>query len=403
MRSFCSYGRSLAVGLYKLAWGGRKRRFIFQGLLSVFLLLFFVGVGLFFWVKAEVGQSPQEAEQVSFPASSHYKRGEGRFESLLPITYHKQEGDKNILLRILTKKPLAPPRGLPVIPFSPEVWGAPTQELRLCWMGHSSLLVELEGKRFLFDPVLGNAAPIPFVIPRFQPSPLTLDTLPPVDVVILSHDHYDHLERVTVKKLADQGASFVVPLGLGARLKGWGVDSHKITELDWEQGVKVGEVEVVALPSRHYSGRFSSDKNRTLWAGFALLGKEKRLFFSGDGGYDGRFKEIGQKWGPFDITCIEVGSYNERWPHTHLFPAEAVRAHQELGGKKMLPIHWGVFDLALHEWDASIRTLFALAKEEGVELVLPRQGEEYRESAPALSHPWWEDLSLPLEKTKTPQ
>jgi L-ascorbate metabolism protein UlaG (beta-lactamase superfamily) len=268
--------------------------------------------------------------------------------------------------------------------------------LRVTWFGHSSTLVEIDGQRVLFDPVWSErASPFKNVGPRrFHPVPIPLDDLPPLDAVVISHDHYDHLDRATVVALSERDLVFVVPLGVGAHLEGWGIPGERITELDWWEETEVGELTVVATPGRHFSGRslVMADRNQTLWAGFALIGPEHRVYYSGDTAMFPGFAEIGRRLGPFDVTMIEVGAYNAAWRDVHIGPEQAVEAHRMLRGKLLLPVHWGTFDLALHTWTEPAERVLVAAREAGVDLALPRPGESADPASPTGVARWWPDL-----------
>ena len=207
--------------------------------------------------------------------------------------------------------------------------------------------------------------------------PLRREDIPQLDFVIISHDHYDHLEYGTVKFLKDRDVKFVTALGVGARLRGWGVPADRIIELGWEESAEVAGLTITAERSRHFSGRHTNDRDSTLWASYVIEDKnDRRVFFGADSGYGRHFKEIGEKYGGFDLTCLEIDAWNENWPNNHMFPEESVRAHNDLRGKKYLPIHWGVFDLAMHPWNESIGKAKEAAKKENVELVDVLMGEK---------------------------
>ncbi|RME20429.1 MAG: MBL fold metallo-hydrolase, partial [Deltaproteobacteria bacterium] len=221
----------------------------------------------------------------------------------------------------------------------------PASGVRVTWLGHSTTLIEVDGKRFLTDPIFGGrASPFDWVGPKtWYDPPIPLDELPPIDAVLISHDHYDHLQMSTIQALRDTDTPFVVPLGVGAHLEYWGIDPARITELDWWESTRFGDVEVTATPARHASGRFLTDRNATLWAGYAVAGPAHRVFFSGDTGLFPGMKEIGERLGPFDIAMVEVGAYDKTWPDWHSGPEQAVLAHQWLRGEVFLPIHWGLW------------------------------------------------------------
>ena len=278
-----------------------------------------------------------------------------------------------------------------------EFAALPADGLRVTWLGHSTLLVEIDGRRVLFDPVWGErTSPFTWMGPRrFHAPPLALDDLPPLDAVVISHDHYDHLDYPTIQALARRDVRFIVPLGVGAHLTYWGVSADRITELDWWGEHALGDVRLVATPARHFSGRFLNDKDKTLWAGFALVGPTHRAFYSGDTAMHPAFTDIGQRLGPFDVTMIESGAYNQAWADVHLGPEQAVEAHQMVGGKVMLPVHWGTFDLALHGWTEPMERVLVAAQAAGVTVVTPRPGESVSPLAPTAPSRWWP--SLPWE------
>lgn len=272
--------------------------------------------------------------------------------------------------------------------------GPPAKAPRITWLGHSSMIIELDGQRVLVDPVWGKrVSPVPFLGPRrFHPPPLPLEELPAVDAVLISHDHYDHLDVPTVKALADRVPLFVVPLGIGAHLEKWGVAPERIVELDWWDEHRVGSLRLVATPCRHFSGRGLADRNETLWTSWAIVGPEHRVFFSGDTGMHGDFDEIGRRLGPFDVTMLEVGAYNSWWRNVHLGPEQAVDAHVRLQGKLMMPVHWGTFNLALHAWTEPVERLLVEAARRGVPVAIPRPGETVDSLQPRAPERWWPEV-----------
>jgi L-ascorbate metabolism protein UlaG (beta-lactamase superfamily) len=286
------------------------------------------------------------------------------------------------------RKPHSP---LPVVTVRQDVLSGPaSQALQVTWLGHSSVLIEIDGLRLLTDPVLGErASPVPFAGPkRFTPPALTVAQLPPIDAVILSHDHYDHLDRDTILALADRVGHFYTTLGVGQRLIAWGVDARRVTELDWWQETRFGPLTLAATPAQHFSGRGLRDGNSTLWASWVVLGTHERLFFTGDTGMHEGFAQIGERYGPFDLTLVECGAYSQTWPNVHMQPEQSIAAHRLVRGKTMMPVHWGTFDLAFHRWDEPAERIRALAAEQGVHLVQPRPGETVRPDT-ALQSPWW--------------
>lgn len=274
----------------------------------------------------------------------------------------------------------------PLGPFKTDVSAylrPPVSGLRVTWMGHSSLLVEIDGTNVLIDPVWDErASPVQWAGPkRFFPAPLSLEHLPRIDVVLVSHDHYDHLGEATIRKLSRMTSMrqthWVTPLGVGAILQRFGVDRTRISELDWTQSVMVAEgaLEITAVPARHFSGRKMGNRFETLWSAFVLKGSEHKVYFGADSGWWEGFAEIGATYGPFDLTMLEIGAFHELWADIHMGPDGAARAFAALGGKGlMMPIHWGLFDLALHGWRQPTQRLLEIAAEQEILLWMPEPG-----------------------------
>lgn len=272
----------------------------------------------------------------------------------------------------------------------------PASGLRLTWFGHSTVLVEIDGQRVLFDPIWGDrCSPFSFAGPkRFFPPPLPLEQLPKVDVVVISHDHYDHLDHPTIVALAKRQTLFLVPLGVGAHLEYWGVPPAQIVEKEWWEETAIGALKVVTTPARHFSGRSlrMADRDRTLWAGWALIGPQHRVFYSGDTAMFPGFAEIGARLGPFDAALIEVGAYDQLWADVHLGPEQAVQANLQLQANLLFPVHWGTFDLALHPWTEPIERLLVAAAQAGVRVASPRPGESVEPAAPPALAKWWPEV-----------
>lgn len=267
----------------------------------------------------------------------------------------------------------------------------PAAAVRVTWLGHSTTLLELDGKRFLTDPVWAErVSPTPLVGPRrFFAPPLPLAELPRLDAVILSHDHYDHLDEAAIRALSRTDVPFYCPLGVGAHLRRWGVPTARITELDWWQEVTLGTHTLAATPARHFSGRGLSRDN-TLWASWCLLGPTHRVFFGGDSGpYEAGFQEIGAAYGPFDLVMLEIGAYDALWADIHMGPDHALVAHRALGGGPLLPLHWATFNLAFHGWTEPADRLVAAA-DPAVPLLLPPPGQRVDAAAGPLPGRWWE-------------
>ena len=259
------------------------------------------------------------------------------------------------------------------------------------WYGHSSFYLKMNGKNILIDPMFGDyPAPLPYLTKkRYNDTlPIAIADLPQIDVIILSHDHYDHLDYNSILELKDKTKRFLVPLGVGSHLESWGVDKNKIIELDWWENQTIDDITFRCTPSQHFSGRGLTDKQSTLWSSWVIEGKQK-IYFSGDSGYFDGFKEIGAKYGPFDVCLMECGQYDELWPDIHMFPEQTGQAHLDLKGKTLIPIHWGGFTLANHNWDDSIKRLVAFSEENNIDLATPQIGEPILIGKQQAFSKWW--------------
>jgi L-ascorbate metabolism protein UlaG (beta-lactamase superfamily) len=302
-----------------------------------------------------------------------------------------------------------PPAGLPSVDPMP-LWGRkPETGLRATWLGHSTVMLEIDGLRVLTDPVWGDrASPVSFAGPRrFQPVPVTVAALPPLDAVVISHDHYDHLDYPTILELARQDVPFFTSLGVGAHLESWGVPSSRIVELDWWESATLPRVDltITAAPSQHFSGRGLGGRNSTLWSSMVIKGPSHQVFFSGDTGLTWDYEVIHNRLGLFDLVMLEVGAYHPAWGDIHLGPENALEALDLLGGGSFLPVHWGTFNLAMHAWDQPAEALLELAPRKDVHLLMPRLGEPIEPSRADEVTPWWRAVTgeekLPAVKEST--
>jgi L-ascorbate metabolism protein UlaG (beta-lactamase superfamily) len=294
-----------------------------------------------------------------------------------------------------------PPGPLPSVDPLPLWSRKPETGLRATWLGHSTVLLEFDGFTVLTDPVWGErASPVGFAGPkRFQPVPVSLSALPPLDAVVISHDHYDHLDHSTLLELARLDVPFFTSLGVGAHLEDWGIPAERITELDWWESVELakGGLSITAAPSQHFSGRGLGGRNTTLWSSLVLETERASVFFSGDTGLTPEYSEIRERLGPFDLVMLEVGAFHPAWGDIHLGPENALKACTLLGGARFLPVHWGTFNLAIHAWDEPAETLVTLAPEYGAELVMPRLGEPVEPSRYERVDAWWRPLGRATE------
>jgi L-ascorbate metabolism protein UlaG (beta-lactamase superfamily) len=282
--------------------------------------------------------------------------------------------------------------------FDPrEDWrAAPETGLRTTWLGHSTLLLEVDGARVLTDPVFGErASPVGFAGPkRFHRPPVSIAQLPELSAVLLSHDHYDHLCRTSIQALVARDVPIVTSLGVGARLECLGVPASRIVELDWWESYQVpgADLSFTATPAQHFSGRGLHDRNHTLWSSWVIASARHKLFFSGDTGLTEEFQHIGATCGPFDLVMLEIGAWHASWGDIHLGPENALRAHEWLQGKTLLPVHWGTFNLALHAWDEPAETLWNGAAEGGIRLLTPKLGEAVEPARVEQANAWWREL-----------
>jgi len=299
-----------------------------------------------------------------------------------------------------------PPGPLPSVDPRPGWLRRPATGLRATWLGHSTVLIEIDGWRVLTDPVWGpRASPSRLIGPkRFQPVPMALKALPEIDLVLLSHDHYDHLDYPTIRALARREVPFVTSLGVGAHLQGWGVPPERITELDWWETYRLpgADLTVTAAPSQHFSGRGLKDRNATLWSSMVIRGTCHSVFFSGDTGLTTEYGAIRARLGPFDLVMLEVGAFHPAWGDIHLGPAHALEALALLGGGAFMPVHWGTFALAMHAWDEPAEALLELGPAQGARLVMPRLGEPVEPAHAEAPSPWWRAAAVEAGDTPWP-
>ena len=278
------------------------------------------------------------------------------------------------------KSDKSPKKPIATVPFSADLFDETNDStVAVTWFGHSTILIKIDGLTLLMDPILTGkrASMFSFMGPsRFRyREHIKIEQLPKIDAVIISHDHYDHLDYPTIVKLRDKVDRFYMPLGIGAHFEKWGVSAESIFELEWWDEIELNGLKLALTPTRHFSGRALTDRFKTLWGSWAVIGKNKKLYFSGDSGYFPGFKDIGEKYGPFDLTFMECGAYNEAWSEIHMFPEQTAQAHLDVKGKLLMPIHWGKFDLALHPWKESVNRLAKKAEEEQISLFTPEVGK----------------------------
>lgn len=347
---------------------------VFKMIFYIFMiLLFLIAIGgLYVW--KEIGGSPSVDEISSYEKLSYYKNGEFKSPEMLVYDFNNVRNGPAGFARFLKKSVFAPQEELPKVILKKDSFPEQASDFAVYWLGHSSGIMELNGKRFIFDPVFDNAAPIPFAVPRYGKSPIKRNELPKLDYIVITHNHYDHLERKTIQSI-DEGR-FIVPLGVASILRSWGIDKDRIIELGWGDAFEQDGLKIIAEEGVHYSNRSPFSRNETLWNSYIISSENKKIFWAGDTGYGKHFSRIGKDYGPFDFAAIEIDGWNTGWRNTHLFPNEVVRAAEEIGTKRLLPIHWGVFDLALHPWHESIDMVLEEAKNKDFIILTPKMGEK---------------------------
>ncbi|MDR6549371.1 MBL fold metallo-hydrolase [Paenibacillus qinlingensis] len=344
-------------------------------LLTLGIIVGLVGVYYVFMnVYPIFGRKPSRDEMKKFAKSPQY--GLDKFENPVPAMMNMSFSTTLGILRDMIK---GSPNRRPATSLAmdkPQFIG--NGDTSVTWFGHSASLLMIDGKSLLLDPMFGRTpSPFPWLGKNRYSNgiPFEIAELPHIDAVILSHDHYDHLDYGSIMKLKDKVNRFIVPLGVSGHLIRWGVPAAKIEEHDWWEEFTYQGLELACTPANHFSGRSVNDRGATLWCSWVIKGKQSNIYFSGDSGYTPHFKHIGDKYGPFDLTLMECGQYDERWADIHLMPEETVQAHLDVKGKVMLPIHWGAFTLAMHDWNDPVTRAVRAAQEKGVEIVTPRIGQ----------------------------
>lgn len=357
-----------------------------------------IGVYIFFQTAPQIGKQAAGDRLAKMESAPNFEKG--KFQNTVETNMDMPFGTMVKVFKgflFADKSAREPQEAVNTKTFNATEFNAYNADtVAVTWFGHSSLLIRIEGLTILTDPVLigERASMFSFMGPkRFEyDHHITLEELPSIDIVLISHDHYDHLDYPTIKALANKVGAFYAPLGVGAHLEHWGVPADKITEVKWWDELALGDLTLAFAPTRHFSGRAIRDRFKTLWGSWAIMGKSKRLYFSGDSGYFPGFAKIGEKYGPFDLTFMECGAYNEGWSEIHMFPEETAQAHLDVKGKLLLPIHWGKFDLSLHPWKESVERLKAKAKEENIQLMTPEVGQMILLPDTAQYEHWWEAI-----------
>ena len=343
-----------------------------------------------FGARATGARADRMSRSPQFRDGQFHNRAQTR--SLRPDPATSRGMLRELLRRDPRRKPASPVPLADATAVDPATAG---RGPRLTWYGHASVLVEIEGRRVLLDPLWSDrCSPSSVVGPRrLHPVPAPLDSLPALDAVVISHDHYDHLDLATIRALAaGQSAPFVVPLGVGAHLDRWRVPANRIIELDWDESVDLDGLRLTATAAQHFSGRTLA-RDRTLWSSWVVAGPTRRVFYTGDSGYFDGYAGIGAAHGPFDAALVQIGAYDERWPDIHMTPEEAVAAHLDVRGGLLVPVHWGTFVLAFHPWSEPVDRLLREAEARGVPVAVPRPGQPVDVDDPPAVDGWWRAVS----------
>lgn len=355
-------------------------------LILIIILAFVVVAGLLFlWLYPSVGRLPDEQEKKSFSEKT------GLF-------YNDQFHNENEVSLMTGEGYPSSPRKKPETKIkaeTPELLSNPEEDdLAFTWIGHSSFLLQLGTKNILVDPVLGDvSSPVSFAGPhRFSEVPITASQMPEIDVLLLSHDHYDHMDYGTIRDIRSKVKLFIVPLGVDAILRGWGVEADKICALGWWESTEIEGTTITLTPSQHFTGRNPLKRNSTLWGGYYMDDGKHKVYYTGDGGYYDVFGRVWEKLGAPDLMIAECGQYDPAWAGVHMFPEEVVKAAADTGAKWLIPVHWGTFCICNHAWDDSIIRVTEKSAEEGVNIATPRIGQTVNYDLIDSFHEfWWEE------------
>lgn len=357
-------------------------------------LLIIIGI-LFVNLSPQFGGKASNKQELAYSKSANYKNG--KFFNLGEISMKMSASDMvKAFSGMLKKIPNSKPgQSIEVEQLDSTALASYTSKTRVIWFGHSAFLLQMNGKNILIDPMFGDVpAPHPMLGSRRfnEEKPISIEQLPNIDAVLISHNHYDHLDYESIKKLRHKVSHFYTPLGLGNHLLAWGISEEKITELDWWDSVSFQDLTFTSAPAQHFSGRGLTDRDKTLWCSWVIQSDTENIFFSGDSGYGKHFKAIGDKFKAFDFAMIECGQYNELWSEIHMFPEQTAQVGLDLNAKTIMPIHWGAFKLAQHSWTDPIERVSKKAKELNIKMVAPKIGEPLTISeTPQTINDWWKN------------
>lgn len=365
--------------------------------IGIVIVLLLVGLVIYLAIKLNpaFGKNPDGERLVRIENSPNY--ADGRFHN--PVETDVQSDDvpffKLMKLFFFPEGEVEPKQPIETYPLQANDFTALDRELKFCWLGHSTLLIEIDGVRILTDPVFSErTSPFSFLgSKKFKfTNDYSLKNLPKIDLVLLSHDHYDHLDYAVIKQLVGQSNHFVTALGVGSHLEFWGITKDRITELDWGESFSFNDsLKLTATPARHFTGRFVNNRFTTLWASWVIEGSQNKLFFGADSGYFDGFKTIGETYGPFDLAFLECGQYSQYWPLIHMAPEETYKAALDLQAQKMVPIHWAKFRLSIHPWKEPVERLLKAAAADSARVLSPRIGKPFSIDQDDLAERWWRD------------
>lgn len=343
------------------------------------VMVVFLGGGVLIFQSPSFGKNPDKEAIEAFKPVRNFNQEKNKFVNpVLTKTTFTFKDFRKTSKEYIRSSDTIPRKPDVVIPIDTTEWLENDTSLWMSWLGHSSEFVNIEGIKVLIDPVFSKrCSPFQWAgSKRFHPFPHDTASFPIIDAVVISHDHYDHLDTKTIKSLKSSAKRFIVPLGVGSHLEKWGVEKERISELNWWDSLSIKHITFHCTPARHFSGRRIKHQNETLWASWAIKGKSHRLFYSGDTGYFEEFKNIGEKLGPFDIAVIQTGAYDSLWPDIHMFPPEVIQTYKDVNARKLIPVHWGTFNLALHNWKEPALWLKLESESENIPVVFPKLNEQ---------------------------
>lgn len=353
----------------------------------IFLILLLAAYSWYFLGSAVFGSDPDTDIKKRIEKSVNYKNGV--FQNQSPTEVMRPGGSYFETLRKFLNKPKDTEPSKPIETVKTDLKKFNPQEPTIIWFGHSSYILFIDGKKILVDPVFASASPVPFFGAPFKYSDnYHPDDFPEIDVIVISHDHYDHLDFKSITQLIPKTKHFLTPLGVESHLIKWGAKAENITSLDWYESATISNFNFTATPARHFSGR-KFKRGNTLWASYVLQTNSTKIYLGGDSGLDKHYTEIGSKYGPFDLAILECGQYGDDWPNIHMFPSEVLLASKQLNARKLLPVHWGKFSLALHSWTAPIDSLIDLSKDKEIDIYTPRIGEPLMITKDNNTSAWW--------------